>query len=85
MKYEYIGKSQKITLPHGYYYIELYGGKGGGENYASFKVQNPIAISNQNPGNGYIIIEKAISRLNSNFYKDSYPQETFDFNKLLEV
>ena len=65
------------------YTIITSGGKGGGENYASFKVQNPISISNQNPGNGYIIIEKAISRLNSNFYKDSYPQETFDFNKLI--
>lgn len=65
------------------YTIITSGGKGGGKNYASFKVQNPIAISNQNPGNGYIIIEKAISRLNSNFYKDSYPQETFDFNKLI--
>ena len=65
------------------YTIITSGGKGGGENYASFKVQNPIAISNQNPGNGYIIIEKATNRLNSNFYKDSYPQETFDFNKLI--
>lgn len=69
------------------YTVITSGGKGGGKNYASFKVSNPISISNQNPGNGYIIIEKVadLTRLNSNLYKDSYLQETFDFNKLLEV
>lgn len=29
------------------------------------------------------VVLYTISRLNSNFYKDSYPQETFDFNKLI--
>ena len=36
-------------------------------------------------GNGYAVITMISYRLNSNFYRDSYLQETFDFNKLLEV
>lgn len=36
-------------------------------------------------GNGYAVITMISYRENSNLYKDSYNQETFDFNKLLEV
>ena len=42
-----------------------------------------------NRGNGYVIItmleDLLDNRKNSNLYKDSYYQEHFDFNKLLEV
>ena len=41
---------------------------------------------NINSGNGYIIItmiNELPMRKNSNYYKDSYYQEHFDFNKLL--
>ena len=34
-------------------------------------------------GNGYAVITMVSYRENSNLYKDSYNQETFDFNKLI--
>lgn len=61
----------------------------GGTNYISkhmIQVKNENGVSNSN---GYAIItmlkEIILTRQNSNLYKDSYNQETFDFNKLLEV
>ena len=36
-----------------------------------------------NSGNGFIRITKVPERLNSNYYKDCYYQEPFDFNKLI--
>ena len=72
-------------------YIDYNVGLGayGGTNYISkymIQIKNENGINNSN---GYAIItmleEIEINRQNSNLYRDSYPQETFDFNKLLEV
>ena len=54
-----------------------------------FYLTDTKIISNINNNTGYAIIKMiqdfSIERLNSNLYKDSYHQEYFDFNKLLEV
>ena len=55
----------------------------------SIILQNVNYQQGVNNGNGYAIITMIDTlkndRKNSNLYKDSYNQETFDFNKLLEV
>ena len=53
----------------------------------SIVLQNVNYQQGINNGNGYAIITmlEDTLRKNSNFYKDSYYQEHFDFNKLLEV
>ena len=64
------------------------GGAGGGSSYISHpELQNASTTTGVRIGNGYTIITLLDDnkRKNSNLYKDSYPQETFDFNKLLEV
>ena len=64
------------------------GGAGGGSSYISHpELQNASTTTGVRIGNGYAIITLLDDnkRKNSNLYKDSYNQETFDFNKLLEV
>ena len=64
------------------------GGAGGGSSYISHpELQNASTTTGIRIGNGYAIITLLDDnkRKNSNLYKDSYNQETFDFNKLLEV
>ena len=64
------------------------GGAGGGSSYISHsELQNASTTTGVRIGNRYAIITLLDDnkRKNSNLYKDSYNQETFDFNKLLEV
>ena len=74
-RFDYTGNIQTIVLEPGKYKLECYGAQG-------------YAILNGTGGkDGYAIITLLDDnkRKNSNLYKDSYNQETFDFNKLLEV
>lgn len=59
------------------------GGIGGGKDYIYTKMYNTTIDKYVNSGNGLIKITKVPERLNSNYYKDSYYQEYFDFNKLV--
>ena len=70
-------------------YIGGYGGQGNGSNggtgYASPKLYSIYGQTGVRNGNGLVritLIDSNIRR-NSNFYKDSYYQEHFDFNKLI--
>lgn len=70
-------------------YIGGYGGQGDGSNggtgYANPILYNINGQTGVRDGNGLVritLIDSNIRR-NSNFYKDSYYQEHFDFNKLL--
>lgn len=64
------------------------GSGGGGSGYVNLSIMyNASGANGKNNGNGYAIITALdIFNLhkNSNFYKDSYYQEYFDFNKLIE-
>ena len=58
------------------------------DNQGNIILENVVFTQGVNTGNGYAIItmlNKINFRRNSNYYRDSYSQETFDFNKLLEV
>ena len=71
-------------------YIDYWVGLGayGGTSYISNYMQIIEQKNGINTGHGYAIITYLAyieKRKNSNLYKDSYYQETFDFNKLLEV
>ena len=64
------------------------GSGGGGSGYVNLSIMyNTSGANGKNNGNGYAIITALDifgSHKNSNFYKDSYYQEYFDFNKLIE-
>ena len=74
-RFDYTGNIQTIVLEPGKYKLECYGAQG----YA--------ILNGTGDKDGYAIITLLDDnkRKNSNLYKDSYNQETFDFNKLLEV
>ena len=65
------------------YTVITSGGNGGGKNYTYQKMYNTSISQYANSGNGFIRITKVPERLNSNYYKDCYYQEPFDFNKLI--
>ena len=74
-RFDYTGNIQTIVLEPGKYKLEYYGAQG-------------YAILNDTGDKGSYAIITLLDdnkRKNSNLYKNSYNQETFDFNKLLEV